>query len=112
PEGYTPWRQYARVLRCCLLVSKIDDIAVPTDVAFLLAQPGLVTADEYFHFLVRALTEPSPAFQDWRPDADFRYPLLFCLKYLLAKAAIGRNGATLDEVIGAYRLSELNGSES
>jgi hypothetical protein len=113
PADYTPWRQYARVLRCCLLVSKQDGVAVPTPVAELLAQPGLVTADEFFHFLVRALTEPSPAFQDWRPDAAFRYPLLFSLKYLLAKASIAKeNLTTLDEVIGAYADSGFVGTES
>jgi len=112
PANYTPWRNYARVLRSCLLVSKRNDQAVPTAVARLLCQPGIVTADEYFHFLARATTEPSPAFQDWQPNANFKYPLLFSLKYLLAKAAIARQtSSTLDEIVGAFRECGLTGAE-
>src|SRR5688572_25165389 len=85
PGTHTPWRNYSRVLKHCLLVAEINGIARPTPVAQILSQPGIVTSDEYFHFLVEASTEPSPALQDWTPDAEFRYPLLFALKYLLTK---------------------------
>lgn len=106
PPTHSPWRQYARVFKSCLLISESGNSALPTAVANLLAQPGLVTCDEYLHFLAEASTEPSPALEAWRPDANFRYPLLFCLKYLLAKAAVGRfPSATFDEVIGAYQSS-------
>jgi hypothetical protein len=87
-------------------------VAQPTPVAGLLSQPGAVTSDEYFHFLAQASTEPNPALEAWSATAEFRYPLLFTLKYLLAKAAVGPTpSATLDEIIGAYRVSGFVGHE-
>lgn len=112
PADYNPWRNYSRILKLSLLVSEVNNRAVATPVAHLLARTGLVTSDEYFHFLVRAFTEPAPALQDWRPNAAFRYPLLFALKYLLTKAAIGANPvASFLEIIGAYRTTGLRGDE-
>lgn len=112
PAGYTPWRNYSRILKLSLLVSEVDNRAQATPVAAILAQPGAVTSDEYFHFISRAFTEPTPALRDWRNDAEFRYPLLFALKYLLTKAAISdRPFATFDEIIGAYSESGFIGGE-
>lgn len=116
PSSHSPWRQYSRALKLALLISedeaskKKGTLASP--VAFLLSQPGVITADEYFHFLARAFTHPSPALEGWTRSAEFRYPLLFALKYLLAKRAIsGPPFSTLDEVIGAYVRTELAGDE-
>ena len=112
PPTHSPWRNYSRILKLCLLVSEINGVAQSTPVANVLSQAGTVTCDEYLHFLASAFTEPSPALEDWRPDAEFRYPLLFSLKYLLGKAAIGQGSITsLDEIIGAYRMSGFDGSE-
>ncbi len=113
PPTHNPWRQYSRVLKRCLLVSEVNDVAVPTPVAVLLSQPGVVTCDEYFHFLIRCYTEPSPAAQNWSPNAQFRFPLLFALKYVLTKVSINQDFvASLDEMIGAYRVSGFDGSET
>lgn len=112
PPTHSPWRNYSRILKLCLLVSEVNGLAQPTPVADILSQAGLVTCDEYLHFVVSAFTEPSPALEDWRPDANFRYPLLFSLKYLLTKVAIGQSSiATLDEIVGAYQISGFDGSE-
>jgi len=112
PKSYNAWRNYSRVLKLCLLVSEIDDVAVATPTAQLLSQPGAVTCDEYFHYIARAFTEPSPALKDWRLDIPPRYPLLFALKYLLTKVAINRDVvASRQEIIGAYNLSGFEGSE-
>ena len=112
PADYNPWRNYSRVLKHCLLVSENGGVAQPTPVASLLSQPGVITSDEYFHFLTQVSTEPSPALQGWDPAAPFRYPLLFALKYLLAKVAVGAApSATLDEIIGAYQETGFDGSE-
>lgn len=109
---YSPWRNYSRVLKLCLLVSEASGTAHATPVAKVLSEAGLVTCDEYLHFLVRAFTEPSPALGSWRPDREFRYPLLFALKYLLTKVAISRgSSASFNEIIGAYRASGYDGSE-
>jgi hypothetical protein len=113
PHDYTPWRNYSRVLKLCLLVSEDAGTVRPTPVAQLLSNPGLVTCDEYLHFLARAFTEPSPALQGWVPNRAFRYPLLFTLKYLLAKRAISRDPiSTLDEIIGAFRQTGFVGDET
>ncbi len=112
PLTHSPWRQYVRVLKICLLISEVNGVGQSTPVADVLSQAGTVTCDEYLHFLASAFTEPSPALEDWRPDAEFRYPLLFSLKYLLAKVAIGQGSITsLDEIIGAYRMCGFDGSE-
>jgi len=112
PPTHSPQRQYARVLKLSLLISENGGVAQPTPVSLLLSQPGVITSDEYFHFLAQASTEPSPALKDWYPEAPFRYPLLVALKYLLAKAAVGSTpSATLDEIIGAYRATGFVGSE-
>jgi hypothetical protein len=49
---------------------------------------------------------------NWNPNAELRYPLLFALKYLLAKRAVSRDPvSTLDEIIGAYRQTGFTGDE-
>jgi len=112
PKTHSPWRNYSRVLKLCLLVSESGGISKPTPVAQILSKPGSVTCDEYLHFLVCSFTEPSPALRDWRPDAKVRYPLLFSLKYLLAKVAVQESQiATFDELIGAYATTGFKGDE-
>ncbi len=113
PPTHSPWRQYSRVLKQCLLVSEVGRFAAPTPVAEILSKPGLVTCDEYLHFLARATTEPSPALSAWQPNALCRYPLLFTLKFLLTKRAIKREAvSSLDEIIGAYRETGFVGDET
>lgn len=113
PPTHTAWRNYSRILKIALLVRDAGGRAAPTPVALALARPGEVTCDEYLHFLACAFTEPSPALQDWRPDAAFRYPLLFALKYLLIKTRMGADppSATLAEIVGAYGSSGFVGDE-
>ena len=111
-----PWRNYARVLKRCLLVSEHGPsrrkIAVPTKVAELLSRPGTVTCDEYFQFFARVFTEPSPASLDWSPGVRYRFPLLFTLRYLLAKRAVLHEPITsLEEILGAYERTGFVGDE-
>lgn len=113
PASYDSWRNYSRTLKLCLLVSEVNKTAVATPTAQLLAQPGKVTCDEYFHFFARVFTEPSPALSDWHSKVNPRYPLLFALKYILAKASIKSEPvASINEIIGAYTTSKFNGSEN
>ncbi len=112
PETHSAWRNYSRILKLCLLVSEIEGVARPTPIATLLSRPGTVTCDEYLHFLTRSFTEPSPALEKWSAESNFRYPLLFSLKYLLAKVAIkGTPAASFEEIIGGYIESNLDGTE-
>ena len=100
------------MLKLCLLVSKVNGHAEATSAARILSQPGVVTCDEYLHFLACATTSPSPALQGWNYNSTFRYPLLFSLKYLLTKAASTHDPwASLDEIIGAYGTSGFTGDE-
>jgi hypothetical protein len=113
PETHSPWRQYSRTLKLALLVSEAGTRAQPTPIAHLLSQPGAVTCDEYFHFLALSFTEPPPALSRWRRGAEFRYPLVFALKYLLTKVMIAETpSASFDEIIGAYRVSNFVGDEN
>lgn len=112
PDSHSPWRNYSRVLKLCLLVSQRGSRAEATPVAQLLSKPGQVTCDEYLHFLARSSTSPSPALQDWNIHTTLRYPLIFSLKYLLTKTAIRPDPvASLDEIIGAYAMTGLTGAE-
>jgi len=112
PVSYSPWRNYARVVKLCLLVSEQNGKALPTPIAQLLAKDGAITCDEYLHFLAQASTEPSPALAGYAPTASFRYPLLIALKYLLTKTATKISPwATLSELIDVYRSTTLTGAE-
>lgn len=112
PDTHDPWRNYSRTLKLSLLVSERGDVAEPTPIAGLLANVGAVTTDEYLHFLAQVSSEPSPALKGWNASAPLRFPLLFALKYVLAKTAIGVTDPTpVDEVIGAFRASDFDGSE-
>ncbi|ODT79161.1 MAG: HNH endonuclease [Pelagibacterium sp. SCN 64-44] len=109
--AYPPWRNYKRVFRVSMLASEQGGVAKPTRIAELLATVGTVTTDEYLHFLAEASTEPSPALTGWDHEEEMRFPLLFALKYLLAKAASGDPQATIEEIIGAYDESGFTGEE-
>jgi hypothetical protein len=112
PATYTPWRNYARVVKLCLLASERDGKAVATLLAKLLATDGAITCDEYLHFLAQASTDPSPAMEGYSSAAAFRYPLLVALKYLLTKRATKiSNSATLNELIEVYGKTKLTGEE-
>lgn len=115
PETHSPWRNYSRIYKLCLLMSESNDSAIPTDIARVLSQTGAVTCDEYIHFLVEATTDPSPALSDWlgvdetKPQ---RNPLCFSLKYVLAKVAgLDEYITPINEIIGAYVYSGFNGDE-
>ena len=113
PDDYPQlWRNYSRVVKLTLLVHEEGDRAVPTNVARLLAQEGGVTVDEYFHFLARTFTDPSPALTGWSPSAGQRYPLAFALRYGLAKLATRAvDKFPLSEVLSAYRTSGFRATE-
>jgi len=115
PETHTPWRNYSRIFKLCLLVSENDGVAIPTPIAQILTQTGAVTCDEYLHFLVEATTDPSPALTGWKAVSEgqpVRHPLCFALKYLLAKVAgLNEPITPIYEVIGAYIDSRFLGVE-
>lgn len=109
---YKPWRNYARLFQ-------ISMIAVPrgrnrselTPVGDLMAQSGRMTTDEYLHFLARATTDPSPALSAWDHRANLRYPLLFALRFLLARATHGATTTSISSVVRAYGACRLIGNE-
>lgn len=110
-DRYLPWRNYGRVFRTAMLVASIGGVAQPTKVAQLLAEDGSVTSDDYFHFLAQTFTDPHPSFQEWVPTETPRFPLLFSVKFLLARAAVGNPIVTYPEIVGAYDKSGFTGDE-
>ena len=113
PSHYTPWRNYARTYRLCLLVSIRDGVAIPTAVSNILATDGATTCDEYIHFLAEATTFPSPALEKWSHTAEMKRPLAFTLKYILAKIALEiGHVVNISEIIGAFVSSDFDGTES
>lgn len=115
PQTHSPWRNYSRIFKLCLLVSEEDGNAIPTDVARILARTGAVTCDEYLHFLIEATTDPSPALSGWKISSsrnNLRHPLCFALKYILAKVAgVNEYTTPINEIIGAFIQSGFSGAE-
>ncbi|MDH3667010.1 MAG: HNH endonuclease [Paracoccaceae bacterium] len=107
------WRNYSRIYKTTLLVYEDGGVALPTAVAGLLAGDGLVTSDEYFHFLAQVFSDPCPAFQEWSADAPLRFPIAFSIRYALAKLIVSEESTThLSEILGAYHHSGFTGGES
>lgn len=113
PRNYMPWRNYSRILKLSLITSEVDGVAVPTAIASLLAKSGSITCDEYLHFILQTFTEPSPALRGWSPDAEFRFPLVFALKYILTRFIVtGEASTSIDNIIAAFYESGFIGDES
>lgn len=115
PQRYTPWRNYSRVFKLCLLVAEVDGKAVPTNVSAILSEAGAITCDEYLHFITKVTTYPHPALSEWKNiDAKpIRSPLCFALKYVLVKlAALNEPITPIDEIIKAYVNSDFLGNET
>lgn len=112
-SGYEkPSRNYSRVLGLGMIVYKRGGKAIPTPLAELLAGDGQITTDEYFHFIAQTFTDPSPALKGWHSEAPRRYPLVFALRYGLAKLAeTGVPKVALDEILRAYCRSKISGGE-
>jgi len=108
---YPPWRNYSRVFRLSMICAERGTGSKATPLAKLLASDGGITTDEYFHFLVEATTDPSPALKGWDHAVKLRYPLLFSLKFLLARAAIGVPASEISEIVAAYSKSGFTGDE-
>lgn len=109
--SYPPWRNYSRVFRLSMICAESGKGSAPTPLATLLASDGGITTDEYFHFLAEATTDPSPALTGWDHSTSLRYPLLFSLKFMLARAAIGVTTSDISEIIAAYNVSGFTGDE-
>jgi hypothetical protein len=110
-DQYPPWRNYSRVFRLSMICAERGAGSEATPLAALLAEDGGITTDEYFHVLAEATTDPSPALQGWNHTAALRYPLLFALKLLLARAAIGIDTTNISEIVAAYDASDFLGDE-
>ena len=110
-DSYPPWRNYSRVFRLSMICAEKGSGSAATPLAVLLASDGGITTDEYFHFLAEATTDPSPALQGWNYKASLRYPLLFSLKYLLARAALGQDTTSISEIVASYDAGGFVGDE-
>ena len=73
---------------------------------------GKSRTDDYLHFLARATTDPSPALSRWDHTATLRYPLLFALRFLLARATQGHTATKISQIIANYIQSGFIGDES
>ena len=111
---YRPWRNYARLFQIAMIAipAKGGSDSELTVVGNRLAQDGKVTTDEYLHFLAQATSAPSPALSTWDHSCKLRYPLLFVLRFLLARATQGFVHTTISQVVSAYKTSGFVGDES
>ena len=112
--NYPPWRNYGRLFQIAMIATPATKGGGSelTTVGKYLAQDGKVTTDEYFHFLAQSTSSPSPALSTWNHAADLRYPLLFVLRFLLARATQGIVDTTISQLVSAYNTSGFVGDES
>ncbi len=111
-EDYKPWRNYGRIFQLAMIATPdTGDGSRITEIGELLADDGKITTDDYFHFIAQATTDPSPALASWNHTADFRFPLLFVLRFLLARATQSEFTTKIAQIIGAYEASGFRGDE-
>lgn len=110
-EDYLPWRNYSRVFSLSLIVNSDSQSYTITPVGIALAVPGNTTSDEYFHFLVRATTDPSPVLQGWNISLPIRFPLLFSIKLILTAKIMNIAALTFNNITALYEQSSLTGHE-
>ena len=111
-EAYPPWRNYGRLFQIAMIaVPHGPNKAKLTSLGRLLAEDGKVTTDEYLHFLAQATTQPSPAHKDWNHTEPLRYPLLFALRFILARATQNKLTTNISNIINSYYQSGLGGDE-
>ena len=109
---YPPWRNYSRLFQIAMLaVPKGSSLSEMTELGKILADDGKVTSDEYLHFLAQATTQPSPALSTWDNTANLRYPLLFALRFLLARATQGEATTSIDDIVNTYSECGFRGDE-
>lgn len=111
-DAYRPWRNYGRLFQIAMIaIPQGNDGARLTELGRLLAEDGKVTTDEYLHFLAQATTEPSPALSKWSHAEPLRYPLLFALRFILARATQGQPATDIADIINSYQQSGFRGDE-
>ena len=109
---YLPWRNYARVIQIAMLaVPSGHYLSKMTVLGEILAADAKVTSDEYLHFLAQATTQPSPALRNWDHTAKLRYPLLFALRFLLARATQGEDTTPIADIVNTYSKCGFQGDE-
>ena len=112
--SYRPWRNYGRVFQLAMIVvPKGKHRCEITEIGKLLADDGKITTDEYLHFLAQATTDPSPALRQWgrQRALPIRFPLLFSLRFLLARASQGEFTTSIKDIVSAYAHSHFRGDE-
>ena len=110
--AYPPWRNYSRVFQITMLATPQGrDSAKLTELGRFLAEDGKVTTDEYLHFLAQATTQPSPALRGWDHNAPLRHPLLFTLRFVLARATQHQFVTKIADIIDSYVGSQFRGDE-
>lgn len=111
-EAYRPWRNYGRLFQVAMIaVPHGPSKAKLTSLGKLLAKDGKVTTDEYLHFLAQATTQPSPAHTGWDHTKPPRYPLLFALRFILARATQNKLTTNISNIINSYHQSGFGGDE-
>lgn len=112
-DAYRPWRNYGRLFQIAMIATpRGRHESRLTCLGELLSKDGQVTTDDYLHFLARATTQPSPALSGWDHTARLRYPLLFALRFILARASQGDAETDIAEIVQGYIQSGFRGDES
>lgn len=94
PEGYTVWRNYARVYKAALLATSVPaggGTLTCTKICRDLAKGNIGTADDYLTLVMRSFYLNGPVFHasSYRPGQLRIFPFCSALRLLIAKAAQG-----------------------
>ena len=111
-NAYRPWRNYGRLFQIAMIATPRGPHGSRlTALGELLAKDGAVTTDEYLHFVAQATTHPSPALSGWNHTARLRYPLLFALRFILARAVQHQPVTDIAGIVDGYVRSGFVGDE-
>ncbi len=100
PVDYKLWRNYGRVVKCCLLGARINNRLAATDVCQRIIDENHETrweVDEYFAFLIPRFSYPFPAFRDYNISQQRVFPLCAILKYLIG-SYVTKGEASISEL--------------
>ncbi len=114
PKRYRLWRNYARVFKCELLATNLNNKLTCTKLCKVLAntKKGL-TVDEYLSYVIPRFYYPSPAFQDYKSTGKRIFPFSAILKFLVSKSdGVSVPRVSIDEIFTYLIGNKCDGKES
>ena len=93
PQNYTVWRNYARVVGCALIATRINNNLRVTELCRKVASEvdEAFGVDDFLAYWIPRFYAPSPVFSGYSESAERAFPACATAKYLLAQFRLGNN---------------------